>query len=248
VTLMSQDTPIIQAIAYGVCTPNPHNVQASKFELTSDTEALYYLDEQRLLPATDPLSRQIHIGAGCAVETLAIGISGHGYTTEIEFLPQGAHGFEEIGHKPVARIALRSNATTPRDNLADAISRRQTDRRPYTGPLITDREAELLQRLALGDNIEVLVLHQLANEQLSWLKAGRTFARVHLGLTQLGFTCHPYSQVLEEYPEMAALQTELSRLLGFRAPEKIQMAIRIGRAEPGYVAPRRAPRDFLVGG
>ncbi len=31
-------------------------------------------------------------------------------------------------------------------------------------------------------------------------------------------------------------------------PEKIQMAVRVGRAERAYVAPRRDPRDFLVSG
>jgi hypothetical protein len=84
-----------------------------------------------------------------------------------------------------------------------------------------------------------------ANNQSTWL-AGRAFARVHLSLTQLGLTCHPYSQVLQEYPEMAALQTEFNRLLGVRTPEKIQMAVRIGRAERVYTAPRRATCDFLV--
>ena len=346
---MSQDTPIIQAIAYGIHAPNPHNTQAWKFELTSDTEALFYLDERRLLPATDPPAREIHIGAGCAIETLAIGMSRHGYTTEVQLLPQGAHEFEEIGHKPVARIALRSNATIRRDNLADAISRRQTNRRAYAGPLVTDQEAKQIRGLASVDNMELQVLYQpermrplldvfarafeievktrhvydetrvwfrfsrhqrrarcdglsmpqlgfdglkarlmewslfngspklwfsnLAmssslkstrrgiesarglvllktgtNSQSTWLEAGRTFARVHLGLTQLGLTCHPYSQVLQEYPEMVALQTEFNRLLGVRAPEKIQMAVRIGRAERAYVAPRRDPHDFLVGG
>jgi hypothetical protein len=33
-----------------------------------------------------------------------------------------------------------------------------------------------------------------------WLDAGRAFVRVHLGLTQLGLTCHHYNQVLQEYP------------------------------------------------
>src|SRR5690606_13879458 len=255
---------------------------------------------------------------------------------------------EEIGRKPVARIALRSNAATERDSLADAISRRQTNRKPYAGPFITDQEADQIQSLVSSDGIKVLVLRQpermrplldsfyrafeievktrrvydetrvwfrfnerqrrarrdglgipqlgfdglkarlmewslfygspklwfstfamnatlkntrrgiesarglvllktRANDQSTWLEAGRAFARIHLGLTQLGLTCHPYSQVLQEYPEMAALQSEFNELVGVRAPEKIQMAVRIGRAERAYVAPRRDPRDYIVG-
>src|SRR6266496_1721233 len=88
------ETPILQAITYGIHAPNPHNTQAWKFELTSDTEALLYIDERRLLPVTDPPARQIHIGAGCCIETLAIGMSGRGYETDVEYLPQGAHGLD----------------------------------------------------------------------------------------------------------------------------------------------------------
>src|SRR5690606_9865902 len=86
-TQMPHDAPIVQAIAYGVRAPNPHNTQAWRFELASDTEALFYLDERRLLPAADPAARQIHIGAGCAIETLAIGMSGQGYAADVELLP-----------------------------------------------------------------------------------------------------------------------------------------------------------------
>jgi len=100
------ETPILQAIAYGIHAPNPHNTQAWKFQLVSDTQALLYIDERRLLPVTDPPARQIHIGAGCCIETLAIGMSGHGYQTDVEYLPQGAHGRDAIGRKPVARITL----------------------------------------------------------------------------------------------------------------------------------------------
>src|SRR6266545_381364 len=51
------------------------------------------------------------------------------------------------GRKPVARIMLRPNATTRADPLADAIGRRQTNRKPYTGPLLTAAEAEVLTRI-----------------------------------------------------------------------------------------------------
>jgi hypothetical protein len=40
----------MRAIAWGIQAPNPHNTQAWKFRLVSDTEALLYLDERRLLP------------------------------------------------------------------------------------------------------------------------------------------------------------------------------------------------------
>ncbi len=342
----SAETPILQGIAYGIQAPNPHNTQAWKFELTSDTGALLYIDERRLLPVTDPPARQIHIGAGCCIETLAVGMSGHGYWTDVEYLPEGAHGLDEVGRKPVARITLHKTATTPRDKLADFIPRRQTNRKPYTGPFFTDREADHLRSEAASHNAELLTVNQLDdmrplldifyramqievttprtweesriwfrynerqrraqrdglstaqagidgiprrltewylrdgdpkrwfskrstgaflksfragldsargvlllktqnNEQQDWLEVGRAFARVHLGLTQLGMTCHHCNQVLQEYPEMTDLQAEFNQLLGVRAPEKVQIALRVGRADRAYVALRRDRQEFL---
>jgi hypothetical protein len=340
--------PILQAIAYGSHAPNPHNTQAWKVELLSDLEALLFIDERRLLPATDPLARQIHIGGGCFIETLAIGMSARGYETQVEYLPLGPHGFEEIGRKPVARIALAPNRAAGRDSLAEFIPLRQSNRKPYRGPLLSSDEATQIrsmselqhsrlriitrpeemrplldifrrawkievttrrlfeetriwfrfnetQRQAKGDGLSMaqagidgprrrliewslrngdpkrwfgplsirsslsgyfkgidtskglVLLTTETNEQLDWLKVGRDYARLALVVTSLGLTSHPLSQVLQEYPENAALQAEFDELLGIQAPAKVQMAVRVGRAERAYVARRRDPRDFLVG-
>jgi len=342
---VSSDTPILRAIAYGRLAPNPHNTQAWKIVPSSDTKFSLLVDERRLLLATDPAARQIHIGAGCFLETLAVGMSRHGYRAEVDYLPQGAHGLEEVGRKPVAHIALRATGTAP-DELADAIDLRQTNRKPFTGPFINSAEADRLKNVNSQDDVEVSVVREPAlmrplldvfdralqieintrhtyeetrqwfrfsererrarrdglsvrqlgidglrarltewilhdgdpkrwfsklsrsatlkdmrrgiysargfvllktatNDQLTWLIAGRTFARVHLALTQLGLTCHPYSQVLQEFPEMSILQAEFNQLLGVQPPAKIQMAVRVGRAARAYRAPRRDPRDFL---
>ncbi|NUT46764.1 MAG: twin-arginine translocation pathway signal protein, partial [Saccharothrix sp.] len=48
------------------------------------------------------------------------------------------------------------------------------------------------------------------------------------------------------YPEMSGLQAEFNDLLGVREPAKVQMAVRIGRADRAYEAPRRRPEDLLA--
>lgn len=343
-------TPIMRAIAWGIQAPNPHNTQAWKFRLVSDAGALLYVDERRLLPVTDPPARQIHIGAGCCIETLAVGMSTEGYETDIEVLPDGPYALDEIGRKPVARIELRRGPATRPDELADAIGRRQTNRKPYTGPLLTDAEADQIRSGVAPGPLEVLSFHEpdamrplldvfyraleievatrrlyeetriwfrfnerqrrhthrdglsipqagvdglkrrliertlrdgdpkrwfgrrtigstlktlregidsarglvllrtATNQQVDWLDTGRAYARIHLGLTQLGLTCHPYNQVLQEYPEMTALRREFDELVAVREPQKIQMAVRVGRARQAYAAPRRAPDDFIFDG
>ena len=95
----------------------------------------------------------------------------------------------------------------------------------------------------------LVLLKTATTQQVDWLDTGRAYARVHLGLTQLGLTCHPYNQVLQEYPEMTALQREFDDLVGVQEPQKIQKAVRVGRAaKRAYVAPRRDPGDFIVDG
>jgi hypothetical protein len=345
----ADQAPIMQAIACGVTAPNPHNTQAWKFELVSDLEALLYVDERRLLPATDPLARQIHIGAGCCVEMLAAGMTRDGYGTDVAFLPDGAHGPDAIGQKPAARVTLRPGAVAGPDPLAEFIGKHQTNRKPYGGPMLDEAEAEALRGAAASADVEVVTMNQPAamrplldifdrameieattphlweetriwfrfneaqrrahrdglsvpqggvdgltrrvaewvlrngdpkrwfsdrfvraqlkayrkaidsarglvlletrtNKQADWLEAGRRYSRLQLKLAQLGLTSHPYSQVLQEFPEMTDLQTEFNQLLGVRAPAKVQMAIRVGRAKRAYAAPRRPPEDFVAAG
>ena len=135
--------PILKAIAMGMNAPNPHNSQAWKFKILSDTEALFYIDENRLLTATDPPARQMHIGCGCFLETLRLGASTLGQKAQIERLPEGEYAYSQIGHVPVARIRV-----VPSDvdvlPLSSAIYSRQTNRSFYTGDLITTIEFEAI--------------------------------------------------------------------------------------------------------
>ena len=133
------DQPIMKAISWGMNAPNPHNSQAWKFKLLNDMEALFFVDETRLLHDTDPPSRQIHIGCGCFLETLRLGASTLGYTTELDLFPEGIYPLEYTGTKPVALIRIVSEATEPL-SLSSEILTRQTHRAEYEGPMISDTE------------------------------------------------------------------------------------------------------------
>jgi hypothetical protein len=50
---------------------------------------------------------------------------------------------------------------------------------------------------------------------------------------------HPYSQVLQEFPEMTELQRQFNDLMGVAGEEKIQMAVRLGKAPTPYYSYRR---------
>lgn len=136
--------PILKAIAIGINAPSPHNTQSWKFKIVSDTELLFFVDEKKLLPATDPPSRQIHIGAGCFIETLVIGATSIGYKAVVNYFPQGYVNGSDFGKKPVASITL-IKTTEAKSELADFILKRQTNRRVFNGDLINDNEFAILQ-------------------------------------------------------------------------------------------------------
>jgi hypothetical protein len=112
----------------------------------------------------------------------------------------------------------------------------------------TRRSTLTILRQGVDSSRRIVLVTTLTNRQVDWLDAGRAFARIHLGLTRLGLTCTPYSQVLQELPEMAALQRELDELVAVRAPQEVQMAVRVGRASQADAAPRRDVGDFIVDG
>jgi hypothetical protein len=76
------------------------------------------------------------------------------------------------------------------------------------------------------------------------LNAGRAYVRVNLQATALNLAIHPWSQALQEYPEMRELYDEAHRLIG--QSERVQMLYRIGYAKTIKPAPRRGLQAHLV--
>ncbi len=153
------DRPILMALNAGITAPNPHNTQAWKFQILSPTEALLYVDETRLLPATDPIARQIHLGQGCLLETTEHAASLIGYRTRIALFPEGYRPATDIGKKPVARIRLEEGAQA--SELAPFIHLRHTVRSSYGGPMITAAEFAELRRLTRPQTSQI---RELASE------------------------------------------------------------------------------------
>jgi hypothetical protein len=134
------NVPIMKAITYGLTAPSPHNTQSWFVDTISDTEMFLYV--KHLLPETDPPARQIHMGAGCFIELVSIGMSSEGYKIDLEYFPQGEYELEpfEIAEKPVAKITLVKDERIEKDELFDFIYQRGTNRRPYKGKMITNEE------------------------------------------------------------------------------------------------------------
>ncbi|TGM90955.1 hypothetical protein EHR05_09300 [Leptospira licerasiae] len=82
------------------------------------------------------------------------------------------------------------------------------------------------------------------NEIIDWVQAGRDYLRLHLAATKNGFSLHPMSQILQEYPEMEKIRNEFESSL--KPGEKIQMLVRLGRSDYHYYSPRRDTKDFVI--
>ena len=73
--------------------------------------------------------------------------------------------------------------------------------------------------------------------RMAEVAAGRAYVRFALKVAELGLAIHPWSQSLQEFPEMRPLYDEVHGLIG--SGQRIHMLVRLGYAAPDVVAPRR---------
>lgn len=326
------DEPRLRALSYAILAPNPHNRQPWKVDLSRSGEVALYADTDRLLPHTDPFSRQIVVGLGCFLEVLRLAAAEDGVGVETELFPQGADP-EALDARPIAicrfagtanpepelfaQVPYRRSLKEPYDTAREvsdaslerlakavgagsgvgytnapenvAVLRDQTARaleiefetdRTYResvelfrigpreindnpdgidlgGPLFeTLRLAGLFSREAALDRegmsyrqgldmvtsaartgMAYLWLTTPGNTREEQIAAGRDWVRVNLAATALGIGTQPMSQAIQEFPEMAALYSEVHARL---APEggTVQMLGRLGYGPDVPVSPR----------
>jgi hypothetical protein len=80
---------------------------------------------------------------------------------------------------------------------------------------------------------------------LTRLHAGVAYARMNLAATGAGVAMHPWSQVLQEYQEMADLYAETKAHFGVTGTEAMQMLVRVGYADPVEPSARRDLAEII---
>lgn len=150
--------PIVEALRYGITAPSAHNTQPWRIELLSDTEARLFLDRERLLPATDPPGRQVHISHGTLLEMTAIAATSFGYRAEIEPLPDGEMVYDEYGTKPTARIRLVGLEGEPADPLFAEVLNRRSSRLPHEGPVVSEDELATIVEQARPVDLKISLI------------------------------------------------------------------------------------------
>lgn len=116
------------SLAHALLAPNPHNRQPWLARLDGTDELTLFIDRTRLLPATDPFSRQIVIGCGAFLELLVIAASLKGQTASVTPFPEGQPA-DHLDDRPFARVSFAAGAAP--DPLFRDILRRRTSRDPF---------------------------------------------------------------------------------------------------------------------
>ncbi len=118
-------------LSYAILAPHSHNLQSWLVDLRQPGEIMLYCDLTRLLPETDPLSRQIMMSQGTFLELLDLAARQQGLRADITLFPQGEFGPATLDKRPVARIVLAADASVRLDPLFAQIMKRHTNREAY---------------------------------------------------------------------------------------------------------------------
>jgi len=161
-------------LAYAILAPHSHNLQSWLVDLRTPGEMLLRCDLERLLPATDPFSRQIMMSHGTFIELLDIAARERGQRADVTLFPEGAFGPDKLDQRPVARIRLVPDATVAKDALFAQILRRHTNR--YAYDLARPVPAEAWAAMAQAVQPHALRLGFVGTDQPAALQRHRAIA------------------------------------------------------------------------
>lgn len=214
-------------LSYAMLCANPHNIQPWKAALPASNQILLYVDPERLLPQTDPIHRQIHIGQGTFIEGLVIAASRFGIRADIDYYPQGEYDNTSLEPKPVAAITLTPDSDIVADPLFDYLATRQSTKTPYQLEKLPAEQLEQIKRIANHNGFS-----------LTFIDAATDKAAMSQFLTQ--------AMTIEEQQTARSLET--IAMFRFNDQEFATHRDGFGLAQNGVTGPKRwlAERLFVT--
>jgi len=118
-------------LSHAILAPHSHNLQSWLVDLSEPGQITLFIDRTRLLPETDPYSRQMMMSQGTFLELLDLAARQRGHRADITLFPQGVFGPQEVDDRPTALIRLEPDDTLLPDPLFAQVFRRRTHRGAY---------------------------------------------------------------------------------------------------------------------
>jgi hypothetical protein len=124
------DEPRMRALSWALLAPSPHNQQPWLADLSEDGVVTLHADPGRLLPHTDPFSRQITIGMGGFLEILRMAAAEDGYRVDLTLFPEGEDPLA-LDDRPIARAVFTADPGVAKDPLFAQVPHRRSLKEPY---------------------------------------------------------------------------------------------------------------------
>lgn len=153
--LAAQADPRLWILSHAILAPHSHNLQSWIADLGTPNQIMLYCDLKRLLPETDPLSRQIMMSHGTFLELLDLAARERGLRADITLFPEGAFGPSALDARPVASVRLTPDPTVQKDPLFAQILHRHTNRSAYDITRAVPSAAWQAMQAAAGPAIRV---------------------------------------------------------------------------------------------
>jgi hypothetical protein len=134
------------ALSYAMLAPNAHNTQPWKVELVGRHGLRLFVDRERLLPASDPLFRQVYVSQGTFIELFCIGASAIRHRVDVQLFPEGTEM-----DAPVASLTLNADEHTSADPLVHQVTQRRSNRRLYDDRPVAEQDLETLAQPGDGE-------------------------------------------------------------------------------------------------
>ncbi|SNY59169.1 Acg family FMN-binding oxidoreductase [Paractinoplanes atraurantiacus] len=143
---------LVRCVEAATLAPSLHNSQPWRFRIEGDVVEVY-ADPLRRLDVLDPTGRELTISVGAAVFTLRAALRAAGWIPGVETFPDP--GTPDL----VARVRPRRSARPGAGarELAAAIPRRHTNRRPFVSAVVPVAAVELLQQAAAHEGATLTI-------------------------------------------------------------------------------------------
>lgn len=130
--------PRMHALSYAILAPNPHNRQPWQVDLRNAGEVTLRVDTDRLLPHTDPFSRQICIGLGCFLELMVLAAAERGYGVDLDLFPDGSDP-NALDARPVAVARFVEGGASPEPEMFAHVMARRSLKEPFDVSRMVER-------------------------------------------------------------------------------------------------------------